>query len=75
MTIIRVDLPGVHMAGSNVHHRAHIDVGQFGFALFLAPDAESPVLDVSGTPEQLGDVVQHLQEALEARKEATGDRP
>jgi hypothetical protein len=27
------------MAGS-AHHDAHIEVGQFGFALFLAPDVE-----------------------------------
>src|SRR5438045_1929239 len=38
-----VPLPSVHMAGSNAHCDAHIEVGQHGFALFLAPDATHPV--------------------------------
>ena len=50
----KVALPGVHMAGSDAHYNAHIEVGQHGFALFLAPDAEYPVLDVNGTSEQRG---------------------
>jgi hypothetical protein len=50
---ITVDLPRVHMAGSNAHYDAHIEVGSHGFALFLAPDAEAPTLDIDGTPEQL----------------------
>jgi len=44
-----VALPGVHMAGSDAHYNARIEVGQHGFALFLTPDAEYPVLDVNGT--------------------------
>ena len=31
-----VALPRVHMAGSDAHYDAHIEVGQHGFALFLA---------------------------------------
>lgn len=63
----RVALPGVHMAGSDAHYNAHIEVGQHGFALFLAPDAEYPVLDVNGTSEQLDVVVRDLQAALASR--------
>ena len=62
-----VALPGVHMAGSDAHYDAHIEVGQHGFALFLAPDAEHPVLDVNGTSEQLEAVVRGLQAALASR--------
>jgi hypothetical protein len=60
----RVDLPSVHMAGSDAHSNAHIEVGQHGFALFLSPDAESPVLDINGTSAQLEAVVRELQSAL-----------
>lgn len=42
MLNVKVALPGVHMAGSDAHYNAHIEVGQHGFALFLAPDAECP---------------------------------
>ena len=49
MLNIKVALPGVHMAGSDAHHNAHIEVGHHGFALFLSPEAEYPVLDVNGT--------------------------
>ena len=59
-----VPLPSVHMAGSNAHCEAHIEVGQHGFALFLAPDAPHPVLDINGTSEQLEVVVRALQAAL-----------
>jgi hypothetical protein len=52
------------MAGSNAHHKAHIQVGPHGFALFLAPDADVPVLDVNGTPDELRAVVRGLQVAL-----------
>ena len=62
-----VELPSVHMAGSNAHYRAHIEVGPHGLALFLAPDAEFPILDVNGTPEQIGVFVQELQVALASR--------
>jgi hypothetical protein len=67
MPNIRVDLPRVHMAGSDAHYDAHIEVGQHGFALFLAPDADYPMLDIDGTPEQLGDLVRQLQSALMSR--------
>jgi hypothetical protein len=67
MMSIKVALPRVHMAGSDAHHDAHIEVGQFGFALFLAPDAAYPVIDVDGTPAQLDAVVRDLQAALAAR--------
>jgi len=62
-----VALPGVHMAGSDAHYDAHIEVGQHGFALFLAPDAEYPVLDVTGTSEQLDVLVRDLEAALASR--------
>jgi hypothetical protein len=58
------------MAGTDAHHNAHIEVGQHGFALFLAPDAEYPVLDINGTSEQLNVVVQSLQAALASRSDA-----
>ena len=65
---IRVDLPRVHMAGSHAHHNAHLEVGHHGIALFLAPDAEYPVLDVDGTSAQLDEVVRGLQDALAVRR-------
>jgi len=68
MLNMRIDLPRVHMAGSDAHHKAHLEVGQHGFALFLAADAEAPVLDIDGTLEQLDGVVRELQGALAARR-------
>jgi hypothetical protein len=68
MLNIKVALPRVHMAGSNAHYDAHFEVGQHGFALFLAPDAVAPVLDIDGTFEQLDAVVHDLQAALTARR-------
>ena len=70
---INVGLPRVHMAGSNAHHRAHLEVGQHGFALFLTPEAEYPALDVDGTSEQLDDVVRELQAALAIRRVSNAD--
>lgn len=55
------------MAGSNAHHESHIEVGPHGFALFLTPDAEYPVLDVNGTREQLDFVARGLLAALASR--------
>ncbi len=55
------------MAGSYAHCNAHIEVAQHGFALFLAPDAQYPVLDISGTVDQLDAVGRGLQAALAAR--------
>jgi hypothetical protein len=68
MMTVKVALPGVHMAGSDAHYNAYIEVGQHGFALFLAPDAEYPVLDVNGTSAQLDVVVRELQAALASRR-------
>ena len=73
MLSVKVALPGVHMAGSDAHYNAHIEVGQHGFALFLAPDAEYPVLDVNGTSEQLDVVVRGLQAALASRCASNAD--
>jgi hypothetical protein len=70
---IKVALPIVHMAGSDAHHDAHMEVGPHGFALFLAPDAEYPVLDVNGTSEQLAVVVRGLQAALASRRASKAD--
>jgi hypothetical protein len=67
VVVTKVQLPSLHMAGSNTHCDAHIEVGRHGFALFLAPDAEYPVLDISGTSEQLDAVVRELQAALTSR--------
>ena len=63
----RVNLPSLHIAGSGARVEAHIEVGSHGFALFLAPDAEYPMLDIDGTPEQLDEVVRGLQAALASR--------
>ena len=64
----RIPLPGVHMAGSDKHYQAHLEVGPHGIALFLNPDAEYPALDVNGTPDQMDAVVRGLQEALAAAR-------
>jgi hypothetical protein len=56
------------MAGSDAHHNVHIEVGAHGFALFLAPDAEYPVLDVTGTSEQLDVLISDLAGALASRR-------
>jgi len=64
MAIIKVDLPRVHMAGSDAHHNAHLEVGPHGFALFLSPDAEYPLLDIDGTATQLDELVHELNAAL-----------
>ena len=67
MPNIKVDLPRVHMAGSDAHHNAHLEAGPHGFALFLSPDAEYPLLDIDGTPTQLDDLVRALNGALASR--------
>jgi hypothetical protein len=72
MLNIKVAVPGVHMAGSDAHYNAHIAVGDHGLALFLSPEAEYPVLDVNGTPEQLAVFVRGLQAALASRDAAAG---
>jgi hypothetical protein len=64
---LRIDLPGLHVAGSDAHHRAHIEVGQHGFALFLSPDADYPLLDIDGTPTELDELVDALRAALDFR--------
>ena len=67
MPNIRVDLPRVHMAGSDAHYNAHLEVGPHGFALFLSPDAEYPFLDIDGTRAELDDLVRALNAALGSR--------
>lgn len=71
-TVMRVDLPSVHMAGSNAHHKAHLEIGPHGFALFLAPDAEYPILDINGTAEQLAEVIEELQHAVAQQRAERG---
>jgi len=71
---IRVDLPRLHMAGSAAHHDARIEVGQNGFALFLSPDADYPLLDIDGTPTQLDDLVRDLKAALVSRSSSDSGR-
>ncbi len=63
-----IDLPSVHMAGSDAHFAAHLDVGPHGFAVYLSREAEYPVLDIDGTDVQLQQVVDQLQAALIARR-------
>jgi hypothetical protein len=65
MATTRVNLPR-HIAGFD----AHIEMGPHGFALFLASDAEYPMLDIDGTPRQLDDVVRRLHAALASLHEA-----
>ena len=71
MPNIKVDLPRVHMAGSDAHHKTHLEVGPHDFALFLSPDADYPLLDIDGTPTQLNDFVRALNPALAARVSLT----
>jgi hypothetical protein len=63
----RIDLPRLHVAGSDAHHDAHIEVGQHGLALFLSPDADYPLLDIDGTPTELDELVGALRAALDSR--------
>ena len=67
MPNIKVGLPRVHMAGSDAHHNAHLEVGPHGVALFLSPDAEYPLLDIDGTPSELADLVRALNAAFASR--------
>jgi hypothetical protein len=67
MPNIKVDLPRVHMAGSDALHKAHLEVGPHGLALFLSPDAEYPLLDIDATPAQLDVLVRALNAALASR--------
>ena len=48
--------------------------GQHGFALFLSPDAEYPVLDIDGTPTQLDDLVRDLRAAVVSQSSSDSDR-
>ncbi|HZP49456.1 MAG TPA: hypothetical protein VFB07_13010 [Vicinamibacterales bacterium] len=63
---IRIALPRVHLAGSNAHYDAHLEVGRHGLSLFLAPTAQFPALDIDGTPEQLAQLAHALTSALTA---------
>jgi hypothetical protein len=69
---VRIEVPQLHVAGSDAHHDAHLEVGQHGFALFLSPDADYPLLDIGGTPTQLEDLVRALQAASASRLIASG---
>jgi hypothetical protein len=64
MPNVRVNLPRVHVAGSDAHFDAHFDVSAHGLALFLQPDAALPMMDIDGTPEELDSLVRQLQAAL-----------
>src|SRR4029077_16782594 len=57
MPTTRVNLPRVHIAGSDAHVDAHIEVGPHGFALFLATDAEYPLLVFDVPTQQTARVV------------------
>lgn len=61
---IRIALPPVHLAGSNAHYDAHIEVGRQGLSLFLTPNAQYPSLDIDGTREELTQLAQALMNAL-----------
>jgi hypothetical protein len=74
MPTIRVNLPRVHLAGSDAHSDAHIEVGQHGFAVFLSPDAEHPLLDIDGTRTQLDDLVEALKVALASQAVGTATK-
>jgi len=63
---IRIALPRVHLAGSDAHYDAHLEVGRHGLSLFLAPTAQYPTLDIDGTPEQLALLAHALTRALTA---------
>jgi hypothetical protein len=68
-----IEVPRLHVAGSDAHHAAHIEVGHHGFALFLSPDADYPLLDIEGTPTELADLVRALQAALQSREISPGE--
>jgi hypothetical protein len=67
MPTTTVGVPRLHVAGSDAHYDARIEVGAHGLSLFLSPDAEYPMLDIDGTSEQLGELVRQLQSALKSR--------
>ncbi len=63
---VRIALPRLHLAGSNAHYDAHLEVGRHGLSLFLAPTAQFPTLDIDGTREQLAQLAHALTRALTA---------
>jgi hypothetical protein len=63
---IRIALPGVHLAGSDAHYDAHLEVGRHGLSLYLSPTAPYPTLDIDGTPEELAQLAHALTRALTA---------
>ncbi len=67
--MIKVNLPRVHLAGSDAHHDAHLEVGPHGFALYLSPEAEYPFLDIDGTASQLDELVRALNAALASSRQ------
>lgn len=62
-----IALPRVHLAGSNAHHDAHLEVGRHGISLFLTPTARYPTLDIDGTPEEMAQLAQALTSAWSRR--------
>ena len=61
-----VQMPRVHMAGTEALHHAHLEVSDHGVALFLSPDAPLPLLDIDGTPVALRAFIHDLSAALDA---------
>lgn len=64
MLNITVPRSSVPLAGSDAPGNALLDVGQHGFVLFLGPDAQSPLVDIDGTVEQLVRVIRELRTGL-----------
>ncbi len=64
-----VQMPRVHMAGTEALHHAHLEVSSHGVALFLSPDAPLPLLDIDGSPVDLRAFMQDLSAALDATAE------
>lgn len=59
-----VQMPRVHMAGTEALHHAHLEVSSHGVALFLSPDAPLPLLDIDGAPDDLRAFLHDLSAAL-----------
>jgi hypothetical protein len=74
MLNINVPLSSVPLAGSDAPGNALLDVGQHGFVLFLGPDAQSPLVDIDGTVEQLVRVIRELRTGLASRRSSDAER-
>lgn len=64
-----VQMPRVHMAGTEALHHAHLEVSSHGLALFLSPDGPLPLLDIDGAPGVLRSFVRDLSAALDVADE------